>query len=70
MVTEVELTGVALTLVGCPVGTEEKYQRTTSRHLLTMCHSFENNLIYFNLWLHISPSCDVMTLITAENGPG
>jgi len=44
MVTEVELTGVALTLVGCPVGTEEKYQRTTSRHLLTICHSFDNNI--------------------------
>jgi len=41
IVTEVELTGVALTLVGCPVGTEEKYQRRTSHHLQAMCHSFD-----------------------------
>ena len=69
MVTEVELTGVALTFVGCPVGTEEKYQRTTSHHLQAMYHSFHNT-IYLNLWLHILPPCDVMTRIAAENGPG
>jgi len=42
MVIEVELTGVASTLVGCPVGTEENnYQKTISSSVITQ-HGVES----------------------------